>query len=351
MQYNNNHYLNIIKEQTKNNSNDDSGDESEQMDYLGPLMDNSETVTEWNKMTLPDQNNNSEDNESEGENECQYISLFPPIKPKNSQQEIQIKTPALYKVQHPKLIKFSNLGSFGIIKCDTITTYFLGMVSCSQFTHPDAIRNDNKVNVSFLYRGERETDTSKLAYSTEVFKIPQDFKLPKIEKNKMRQFISALNEFFCNLEYIDNIRSLTFNKRLLYLFTFLCIILLGICLYLLGVDAVKAINKELTYTTRKIIKTVGISLIVFLSIFGIKYFIGKIRRIPFRFLEEIMYYRIKHADSVAGFIEKWNEELFINKQIRIWIPASLDYVMFNMDPYQDILIEPHDLEESKKDVT
>lgn len=350
MQYNNNHYINIIEEQTKNNSNDDSGYESEQMDYLGPLMDNSETGTDRNNIISTDLINNSQDNESEGENDSQYISLFPPIKSKNSQQEIQIKSPVLYRAQQPKLIKFSNLGSFGLIKCDTITTYFLGMVSCSQFTHPDTILNDNKVNVSFLYRGTSDTDTNKLAYSTEVFKMPQDFKIPRVEKSKMRQFISALNEFFCELDYVNNIRALTFNKRLLYLFTFLCFILLGISLYLLGADVVKAINKKITYTLSRILKTIAISLIVLFVIFGIKYFIGKIRCIPFRFLEEIMYYRIKHADSVAIFIEKWNEELFNSKQIRIWIPASLDYVMFNMDPYQDILIEPHDLEESKKDL-
>ena len=120
MQYNNNHYINIIEEQTKNNSNDDSGYESEQMDYLGPLMDNSETGTDRNNIISTDLINNSQDNESEGENDSQYISLFPPIKSKNSQQEIQIKSPVLYRAQQPKLIKFSNLGSFGLIKCDTI---------------------------------------------------------------------------------------------------------------------------------------------------------------------------------------------------------------------------------------
>jgi hypothetical protein len=39
------------------------------------------------------------------------------------------------------------------------------------------------------------------------------------------------------------------------------------------------------------------------------------------------------------YIEAWNKSIFETNHIRVSIPISVDYLLFNMDPYQDIKIK------------
>ena len=43
------------------------------------------------------------------------------------------------------------------------------------------------------------------------------------------------------------------------------------------------------------------------------------------------------------YIEEWNKTFFENKKIRASVPISVNYIMFNLDPYQDIEIKHLDM--------
>lgn len=332
-----------------NDTSDEEISDSERNDYLGPLMEQSDdNIDNLKNNKVHKENDSLSGDEEEGE---QLISLFPPFKRKNSQLEIQLKPPFIYRKKKPKLIKFSNLGSFGLIKCDNITTYFLGMVACSQFTNPEEVENNKQLNVRFLYRGNKSRSNGiGINSNNEVFRLPQDFKIEKVERSKLKQFITALNEFFYTSEYMQTVSEMTTNKKLrLLLLIIIFLIIIG-CLWFLGNDIYQLIKGSISVNYLFLIKNIGLSVVIIFLLLLSKRFIGKLKKIPFRFLEETISYRIKHAEEVVEFIEKWNEELFIGKHIRIWIPASLDYVMFNSDLYQNIQMESHYVEESNPDL-
>ena len=331
------------------NDSDEEICSSEQNDYLGPLMDQSDDNVE----SLKNNKNQNGDDSSSGDEEAgeQLISLFPPFKRKNSQLEIQLKPPFIYRKKKAKLIKFSNLGSFGLIKCENITTYFLGMVACSQFTNPEQVENNKELNVKFLYRGNKNRSNGiGIKGNNEVFKLPPDFKIDKIELSKMKHFITAVNQFFYTSEYMQTVSEITTNKKLRCILIFIMFCIIIGCFWFLGNDVYKLIRGEISIDYLFLIKNIGLSVVIILLLFLSKRSIGKLLKVPFRFLEETISYRIKHAEEVEEFIEKWNEELFIGKHVRIWIPASLDYVMFNSDLYQNIQMESHYVEESNTDL-
>ena len=43
------------------------------------------------------------------------------------------------------------------------------------------------------------------------------------------------------------------------------------------------------------------------------------------------------------YIEEWNKNFFEKNKIRVSIPISLKYLMFNLDPFQDIEIKHLDM--------
>lgn len=46
------------------------------------------------------------------------------------------------------------------------------------------------------------------------------------------------------------------------------------------------------------------------------------------------------------YIEGWNRSMFESCRIRVTIPVSMNYILFNMDPYQEIEIKHNKLSDS-----
>ena len=59
-------------------------------------------------------------------------------------------------------------------------------------------------------------------------------------------------------------------------------------------------------------------------------------------------YLIINYNRYCQHIELWNKNLFENYKIAISIPISLNYIMFNLNPYQNIEIKHLDLNWMKK---
>lgn len=274
------------------------------------------------------------------ENQEVYINLFP--QNKGSQLDIQLKPSILFPPKHPDFVKFSNYGSFGIIKCDNITTYFLGQVACSQFTFPATLEADERLDIFILYRGEKSLSNSmNLKTNTSIFQLDPEFSPRKVEKFKVLEFLNSLNEFFYENQYVELVNSLACNKVIFYTLLVFLICLIGIFLFF-------GVKSGLEYKEKKRMLMIGIfSGLVIICSFLLKFIIHKICFLPFNFLEGVMSFRIKNVHRLEGFIEKWNEKLFISKGVKIWCPASLDYVIFNYDINQNIQIQSHCLNEAK----
>ena len=44
-------------------------------------------------------------------------------------------------------------------------------------------------------------------------------------------------------------------------------------------------------------------------------------------------------NQFVKYVEGWNSSMFESCRIRVTIPVSLNYILFNMDPYQEIEIK------------
>ncbi len=48
---------------------------------------------------------------------------------------------------------------------------------------------------------------------------------------------------------------------------------------------------------------------------------------------------LNNHKNIFTFIDDWNFKLFERLKIKVSVPISVNYIMFNMDPYQDIEIK------------
>ena len=54
-------------------------------------------------------------------------------------------------------------------------------------------------------------------------------------------------------------------------------------------------------------------------------------------------YLLINYNKINDHIEAWNQNLFENYRIRVSVPISINYIMFNLNPYQNIEIKHHDI--------
>ena len=61
-----------------------------------------------------------------------------------------------------------------------------------------------------------------------------------------------------------------------------------------------------------------------------------------------MKFLLKNYSRISEHIEEWNKNLFENYKIIVSAPISLNYLMFNLNPYQNIDIKHLDMDWLKK---
>jgi hypothetical protein len=58
---------------------------------------------------------------------------------------------------------------------------------------------------------------------------------------------------------------------------------------------------------------------------------------------DLEYFLLNH-NTIMDCFEMWNRNLFENYKIRVTAPISMNYIMFNLNPYQDIEIQHLDMD-------
>ena len=90
------------------------------------------------------------------------------------------------------------------------------------------------------------------------------------------------------------------------------------------------------------------SIILFIFIIGLIIKILDAKNLKLLFIYYDLRYLLINYKRIIEHIEIWNENLFENYKIRASIPISINYIMFNLNPYQNIEIKHHNMDWMKK---
>ena len=90
----------------------------------------------------------------------------------------------------------------------------------------------------------------------------------------------------------------------------------------------------------------GILLFIFISGLIIKIIDAKNLQLLFLYYD--LRYFLVNYEPIYEYIEEWNRNLFENYNINISVPISLNYIMFNLNPYQNIEIKHLNMNWMKK---
>ena len=223
---------------------------------------------------------------------------------------------------------------FALSRNSQITTYLLSLFVFSEFLNLNELEKDNRFKVYFLKRNPQQkkfiVDDANLVLTS--LDIPLD------RANDFKSFIKGINRFLNEQEFL--IIQLKNKKKLIWVY-------LIMTLFILGILAMGAVF----YLSYKNVHPALIGIEVAITIFFI---IGLIMEIIDAYNLKILFiyndlrYLILKYNKIYEFVEGWNTSLFENYKIRATVPISLNYIMFNLNPYQDIEIKHLNMDEIKK---
>lgn len=223
---------------------------------------------------------------------------------------------------------------FALSRNSQITTYLLSLFVFSEFLNLNELEKDNRFKVYFLKRNPQQ----KKFIVEDGNSVLTSLDIPLDRANDFKSFIKGINRFLNEQEFL--IIQLKNKKKLIWVY-------LIITLFILGILAMGA----LFYLSYKKVHPALIGIEVAITIFFIIGLIMKIidaYNLKILFIYNDLRYLILKYNKIYEFVEGWNTSLFENYKIRATVPISLNYIMFNLNPYQDIEIKHLNMDEIKK---
>jgi hypothetical protein len=223
---------------------------------------------------------------------------------------------------------------FGKAKNRNIITYFLNLYIFSEFVNFPDLEKDNRFKLYFI------PQTNKKFSPNNILNVLNSLKISNNHSDQFIAFINGLNELLNDREYKDIQKK---NKRFK-----ICLHISNIILFLLicGILVSAYFFRDLILDQEKIIKlsiiiSAGIILLllIIILIFQIIKFCKRNLYIEYNNLN----YMLINYTRFNDYIEEWNKNFFEKNKIRVSIPISLKYLMFNLDPFQDIEIKHLDM--------
>lgn len=203
----------------------------------------------------------------------------------------------------------------------------------------DEIEKDKRLNVIFL----KQNKIQKKFVIEDKTTFLKNLDMPEHTVNDFDMFINGKNGFLVEKDYL-NIQKKNKNKiiSIYSILTLIILLIIGLCvsLYLT--------NKQLDDGKKKTLISIleVILLVIFLVLLIFKIIDVNNLKILLIFYE--LRYLIINYNRYCQHIELWNKNLFENYKVAISIPISLNYIMFNLNPYQDIEIKHLDMNPIKK---
>ena len=224
---------------------------------------------------------------------------------------------------------------FALSKNSQITTYLLSLFIFSEFLNLNELEKDNRFKVSFLKRNPQQ----KKFIVDDVNSVLTSLEIPLNKSTEFKSFINGINFFLTEQEFL-NIQANN-KKKLFWVYLVMAAFILGL-LAMIGLNILSFMK--------------GISILVKILEFVVDliFIIGLIIKIVEAYNLKILFiyndlkYLILNYNKIYEFVERWNTNLFENYKIRATVPISLNYIMFNLNPYQDVEIKHLDMNEFKK---
>ena len=224
---------------------------------------------------------------------------------------------------------------FALSKNSQITTYLLSLFIFSEFLNLNELEKDNRFKVNFLKRNPQR----KKFIVDDVNSVLTSLEIPLDKSSEFKSFINGINNFLTEQEFL-NIQVKNKNK-LFWVYLVMVAFILGL-LGMIGLNI-------LSY-----MKEISILVLILEFVVDLFFIIGLIIKIVEAYNLKILFiyndlkYLILKYNKIYEFVERWNSNLFENYKIRATVPISLNYIMFNLNPYQDVEIKHLDMNEMKR---
>ena len=227
---------------------------------------------------------------------------------------------------------------FEIATSSTITTFLINLVLYSQFTNPREIMMDKRIKAYFLVR---DSKNDKFIY--DINDILSVLSMENENEKNVNDFLKGMNDFFDESNYQHVKTSNSCYK----------IFVVGSIIFLAAL-----ISTGLFFVIYPIIihdsnlpLTISLSVfLLFLSALMI-YQIHSIKYIHIYTKFKILNYMVMNYARFIKYVESWNRSIFESNRIRVTIPVTIDYILFNMDPYQEIELKHNSMPSLRKAAT
>ena len=244
---------------------------------------------------------------------------------------------------------------FGLSKNSEVITYLLSLFIFSEFLNLEELEKDKRFKVIFLKQNKIQ---NRFIVDNENAFL-NNLEIPTAKANDFEMFINGVNNFLTENDYL-NLKT-KMKKKILSVFAIIIVIVLLIIGIVVAISfsikhLLKVKNDPLNNSDDKngnkkssdIITLVLeiILLLAFIFVLILKIFDAKNLKLLAIYYE--LRYLLINYNRVNEHIELWNNNLFENYKIRVSMPISLKYIMFNLNPYQNIEIKHLDLDWMKK---
>ena len=244
---------------------------------------------------------------------------------------------------------------FGLSKNSEVITYLLSLFIFSEFLNLEELEKDKRIKVIFLKQNKIQ---NRFIVDNENAFL-NNLEIPTAKANDFEMFINGVNNFLTENDYL-NLKT-KMKKKILSVFAIIIVIVLLIIGIVVAISfsikhLLKVKNDPLNNSDDKngnkkssdIITLVLeiILLLAFIFVLILKIFDAKNLKLLAIYYE--LRYLLINYNRVNEHIELWNNNLFENYKIRVSMPISLKYIMFNLNPYQNIEIKHLDLDWMKK---
>lgn len=224
---------------------------------------------------------------------------------------------------------------FALSKNSQISTYLLSLFIFSEFLNFSELEKDTRFKVSFLKRNPQQ----KKFIIDNVNSVLSSLEIPLDRAKDFEMFINGINKYLSEQEFLNiQIRN---KKKLFWVYLVMACFIIGILSMAVLIYLSHINRNSLLYLALE-------GVVLFIFIIGLIMKIVEANNLKILFIYKDLKYLILKYNTIYEFVEGYNTNLFENYKIRATVPISLNYIMFNLNPYQDIEIKHLDMNAIKK---
>ena len=220
---------------------------------------------------------------------------------------------------------------------DTIKTYLFNLFIFSEFINPKIIEKDERVNLYFI-----EKNKHLLSFHYNSKEVLKNLNLSSDKESLIIEFMKEINYFFQQNDYIEmELQNEKFKNKVvgsMYITIILFFFWPFFVIFLISKG-----NSIIIIIFIILIMIFFIITIIFL-IFSIYIYIN----LDLYILYNQINFMIKKYKQINNIIDKWNKSKFESLRLNVSVPISLNYIQFNLDPFQRIEIKHIEMKKIKE---